>query len=134
MVTTKVTNTSKFDVEIKEGNAGVYSTVGVVEPNKSLCLTINEHATYREYWCAMQPSATGEKVILTSDDCAECEEVEIFIDDGGQLAWKPVQKRNHGRLVPTDKTLAIFFGWVRSFFKKASVDSQPPPVKPQAPK
>jgi len=124
MVTTKVTNTSKFDVEIKEGNAGVYSTVGVVKSEHSLWLTINEHATYREYWCAMQPSATGEKVILTSDDCAECEEVEIFID-GGQLAWKSVQKRNQKRLVPNDKTLANFFGWVRSFFKRENSPNGP---------
>jgi hypothetical protein len=118
MVTTKVTNTSDFAVEIKEGNAGVYSTVGVVKSKNSLCLSINEHATYREYWCAMQPNATGEKVILTSDDCAEHEEVEIYIDARGQLAWKPVKPRNPKRLVPNDETLANIVGWFRGLFKK----------------
>jgi len=117
MVTTKVTNTSKFDVEIKEGNAGVYSKVGVVEPNKSLCLTINENATYREYWCAMQPSENGEKVILSSDECAEHAEVEIYIGAGGQLAWKSVKSRGHG-LRPTDATLGNVFGWFGNLFKK----------------
>lgn len=119
MVTTRVTNRSEVDVEIKEGNAGVYSKVGVVKHNDSLCLNLNEHATYREYWCAMQPNATGEKVILTSDDCAEYEEVEIYIGAAGQLAWKPVRDRKSVRL-PSDARFEKIFGWFSNwnFFKK----------------
>lgn len=116
MVTTIVTNRSNVDVEIKEGNAGVYSTVGVVEPGKTLSLNLNEHATYREYWCAMQPSE-GEKVILTSDDCAEYEEVEIYIGAARQLAWKPVRERKSVRLA-SDARFEKIFGWFLNFFKK----------------
>ena len=110
MVTTKVVNISDVSVEIKEGNAGLYSKIGDVPPHSSLNLSVNPHATYREYWCAVQPNDTGETVVLTSDDCAEYEEVEIYIETG-KLAWKPVRNRKQGGR-PTDAKLVGILRWL----------------------
>ena len=93
MVTTKVTNRCEVLIEIKEGNVGVCAIVGRVKPGSSLRLTVSELATYREYWCAAKANDTGEKVLLTSGDCMEFKEGEIYIDEYGKLAWKPVRKR-----------------------------------------
>ena len=118
MVKTRVINNSKVSVEINEGNAGVYTKYADVPPHSSHILYVNEHATYREYWCAVQPNDTGGNVLLTSDDCAELEEIEIYIDDEtGKLQWKPGKNRNkNGR--PTDAKLVEFVQWIRSFFRQ----------------
>lgn len=117
MVTTKVINNSDSSVEIKEGNAGVYCRIGEVLAHNSLTLTVNQHATYREYWCATQPN-DGEKVILTSDDCVECEEVEIYMASG-RLAWKKLKlRKKQGQ--HADANIIRFFTWIGGLFKKAS--------------
>ena len=88
-----MTNRCEVLVEIIEGNVGVYAIVGRVKPGSFLRLTVSELAVYREYWCAAKPNDTGERVLFTSGDCMEFKEVEIYIDEYGKLAWKPVRKR-----------------------------------------
>lgn len=111
---TTVKNSSGVLVEIKEGNAGVYSKVGDVEDGGFLRLDVNEHTTYREYWCAVQPRGN---VILTSDDCTEHEEVEIYMNEKGQLAWKSnKQRKSEGRT--NDENLVKLYRWFLGFFSK----------------
>ena len=114
MVTTKVTNDCIVFVEIKEGNAGVYSNVGKVEPKESLYLTVSEQATYREYWCVKDK---GEEVFLTSDDCVEWEDVKIYMNETGKLAWVGTKERTSVRL-PNDEKLNGYLGRVVNFVKK----------------
>ena len=116
MVTTTVINHSGSGVEIKEGNAGVYSMVGVVANGDSRSLTINPQATYREYWCALAPNDTGGNVILASDDCETNEVVEIYMK-GGKLAWRSIKSRGSGHL-PTDEKFRGIFGRMWGFLRK----------------
>lgn len=110
---TTVMNISGVLVQIKEGNAGVYSNVGEVAHGASLRLNINEHTTYREYWCAVQQ---GGNVILTSDDCTEYEEVEIYMKDN-ELAWQGSKPRKTDRR-SNDESLVRLYRWFLGFFNK----------------
>jgi len=85
--TTKFVNATTIPFALKEGNGGVYTHVcnlGVNAPNNQHSIEIDHNATYREYVVAT--GIQGQKVLVTSDDCAEYSTIRI-VEDGVQNAY-----------------------------------------------
>lgn len=117
MGTTTVINKSHCVIEIEEGNAGVWSKIATVEPNKSYRLTLNPNATYREYLLfhvVVNPLGstppTRKKVTLTSDDFLGISEIEILVHpETEEFIMKKVEKTRSQGL--TDGHLIDFVKW-----------------------
>lgn len=109
MYKTKVTNESKNTIILKEGNAGVYSALGKLHKDESMTLEVSANATYREYWFAVDPGTSGDKIILTSDDCLGLKEVKIT-EEADKIIWKgtPRKKSEPG---PKSKDSFISRAW-----------------------
>ncbi|KAG0607978.1 hypothetical protein M758_8G068500 [Ceratodon purpureus] len=92
MVTTTFVNKTKIDFKLKEGNAGVYRDLAVLQgvdehgeprrPDGQHTVTLDVHATYREYTVV----ATGQKtkksrVLVSSDMCQDNSVINIICND-----------------------------------------------------
>lgn len=86
--TTKFVNATTIPFALKEGNAGVYTHVcnlGVKAPHNQHSVEIDHNATYREYVVAT--GIHGQKVLVTSDDCAEYSTIRIIKGDDVQNTY-----------------------------------------------
>jgi len=98
---TKVLNDTDSIIELKQGSANVFHLLHKLPKGKSYDIKVDESATYREYWCAMQPnSSPGERVVFSSDDCTEYNKVTIYKDKTGKYAWTGTEKRGTWRNTP----------------------------------
>ncbi|KAG0562730.1 hypothetical protein KC19_9G167900 [Ceratodon purpureus] len=80
---TNVTNKSAVRIVLKQGSANIYSKLSTLQPDghadSVYTISLESNTTYREYWCAVQPGSEGDdRVIFSSDDCAEYKEVKII--------------------------------------------------------
>ncbi|KAG0601374.1 hypothetical protein M758_11G105600 [Ceratodon purpureus] len=103
MVTMKVKNSLKEEkdvnnvVNIKEGNAGVFTTKASVKPGQTYALKLDPNATYREYVLITVANVPVGKT-FSSDDALEYKEIEVK-KKGDQYVWEPTNsetKSNHG--------------------------------------
>lgn len=86
MVTTKVVNDTDSEIDVREGNVGVYvplQTLSKRGSKTSSCnINVDTNATYREYWIAALADNTGKKpIVVTSDDCIDNSVLTIKFDD-----------------------------------------------------
>ncbi|KAG0557204.1 hypothetical protein KC19_11G110200 [Ceratodon purpureus] len=92
MVTVKVKNSlSKEEIDnvvnIKEGNAGVFTTKASVKPGQTYTVELDPNATYREYvLITVANIPVGDT--FSSDDAQEYNEIEVK-KDGDRYVWKP---------------------------------------------
>jgi hypothetical protein len=93
MYKTKVTNTSNNTIILKEGNAGEYSAIGTLHKDESMIMSVSANATYREYWFAVDPGTSEDKIILTSDDCMDLKEIKIF-EKANKIGWTGTPRNN----------------------------------------
>ena len=92
MVTTTFVNKTAIDFKLKEGNAGVYrdlavltgvdASAGLPRPDGQFTVTLDVHATYREYTVV----ATGQKtkksrVLVSSDMCQDNSVINIILNE-----------------------------------------------------
>lgn len=89
MWTTKFINGTDEKLEVKEGNAGVYSKIAIVGPGGSCDVKCDPNATYREYWVGT--NASGMVVTINSDDCADSEAITV-VDRMGNIVKTPRPK------------------------------------------
>ncbi|KAG0565335.1 hypothetical protein KC19_8G183000 [Ceratodon purpureus] len=90
---TVLRNATKGTVVLREGQVGVLRRVCEIPAGETHKVRSNLTATYKEYWCALQPSSNDDKFILTSDDCIDWREIEIITTDdtvGKKFLWKGV--------------------------------------------
>jgi len=101
---TRVFNDTEAVIELKQGSANVFHLLHSLPKKKSYDIKVDESATYREYWCAVQPiqpdNTTAERVVFSSDDCAEFSKVRIYKDDHGKYAWEGTVQRGTWRNTP----------------------------------
>lgn len=90
MIITKIHNNTNSVVTLREGQVGVLRKVCEIQPGGCHQVRSNLTATYKEYWCAVQPSVANDKFILTSDDCIDWKEIEIRPkeNDKTKFEWK----------------------------------------------
>ena len=105
---TKIVNKTHCFLEVREGNAGVYSSVGEIRPGESLTFSINENATYREFWIRTLPD--GVILTLTSDDMVEFGVITIIGQDEN-IQWEPTEKRTYSGRPPLSR-LSRFLEWL----------------------
>lgn len=86
MFKTKVTNESNNTIILKEGNAGEFCALGTLQKDASMTMSVSANATYREYWFAVDPGTSEDKIILTSDDCMDLKEIKI-IEEDNKIGW-----------------------------------------------
>jgi hypothetical protein len=111
---TEVVNETDVIITLKQGSAGVYSVVGQVQPKKTYRIRVDESATYREYWCAVQPTPDPdqENVVFSSDDCIEFKKVRIYEvgHQSGRYKWEGISRQEISKpakpLQPTQAELA----------------------------
>lgn len=110
--TTKFVNATATTFALKEGNAGVYTHVcnlGVNAPDNQHSVEIDHNATYREYVVAT--SIQGQKVLVTSDDCAEFSRIEIIKNDD---VLNPYTYKGYERADAKGKSEGSgLFGWLK---------------------
>ena len=97
MLITKFINGTKEVLEVKEGNAGIYSKIATVQAGESCDVYCDPNATYREYWVGTNSS--GMVVTITSDDCADSETITV-VDQMGKIKKEKRQPLGHRRAVP----------------------------------
>jgi hypothetical protein len=95
---TKVINRTGSAVQLTMSTGGIQSQESMrpVENNAPYTISIDANATYREYWCAVQPGNRDNLVILSSDDCAEYSEVTL-VAKNGKYAWQGTRFRDARR-------------------------------------
>jgi hypothetical protein len=96
MPKTKVVNDTGSSISLKEGTAGVYRTLcpNLLDGN-AYTIKVDPNATYREYWCAVLLD-DDKRVVLSSDDCMEYEEVHIKLkEDKTTYTWDAFKRRSH---------------------------------------
>lgn len=93
MYTTKVTNASNSTIILKEGNAGEFCALGTLHKDESMTMKVSANATYREYWFAVDPGPSEDKIILTSDDCMDLKEIKI-IEEENKITWTGTSRKN----------------------------------------
>ena len=86
MVTTRVVNDTESEIDVKEGNVGVYIPLQTLSKrgskNSSCIIHVDTNATYREYWIAALADNTGKKpIVVTSNDCIDNSILTIKFDD-----------------------------------------------------
>lgn len=99
---TKVSNDTDAVIELKQGSANVFHLLHSLPKGKTYNIKVDESATYREYWCAVQPVPAGnpaaaERVVFSSDDCAEYSKVRIYKDKNDKYTWEGTEKRGAWR-------------------------------------
>lgn len=96
---TKVINNTGYEVILKLSTGGVISKLRdePLPQGEHYYISIDLTTTYREYWCAVQPNTSHDKVILSSDDCAQFSEVTLFAETlatGTRYNWKGTRSRS----------------------------------------
>jgi len=110
MVATEIVNGTGGSLSLKEGNAGVYRDIKVLEKDKKHVIEIDPNATYREYVVVSTPS--GNKVFVTSDDCIDNSVITIVVEEG-KYVFEAVPR---GDVKPADEGEGgIFSKFVRRF-------------------
>lgn len=76
MVKTTLVNDTDSEIDVKEGNVGVYIPLQTLSKrgskNSSCVIHVDTNATYREYWIAALADNTGKRpIVVTSDDCID---------------------------------------------------------------
>jgi len=104
MVATEIKNGTTEKLSLKEGNAGVYRDIKVLEPGKKHTIEIDPNATYREY--VVVSTLIGNKVFVTSDDCIDNSVITIVVKDG-KYVFDPVPRKE---ATPADQSQGSFFG------------------------
>lgn len=106
MVTTIFENATDLEFNLKEGNAGVYTNIATLHPNKQNThnVDIDPNATYREYVVAT--GVEGQKVFVTSDDCADNERITIV--KKGDTYDKEVVVRGNTNNTPEQRLKRFF--------------------------
>ena len=74
MLKTRFHNKTSEEVELKEGNGGVYSFLQNLKSNDHYDVVFDPNATYREYWVG---SNSKGSITISSDDCVENENITI---------------------------------------------------------
>lgn len=113
MVTTVFDNATDLEFSLKEGNAGVYTNIATLQPNQKNThnVDIDPNATYREYVVAT--GVEGQKVFVTSDDCADNEQITI-IKNGDGYGMKFVKRdTSKASAVQPTKRFFLFDFFVR---------------------
>jgi hypothetical protein len=90
---TKVINLTKYEITVKEGNAGIFSKLQTLAPWQgtttkpdSCKIEVDQNATFREYWMVLPPEHQNlPKIIVTSDDCVDSKEIKISYDDAKRI-------------------------------------------------
>ncbi|KAG0589253.1 hypothetical protein M758_1G006500 [Ceratodon purpureus] len=126
MVTTKVVNDTDSEIDVKEGNVGVYIPLQTLSKkgskNSSCTITVDTNATYREYWiAALADNSTGRKpIVVTSDDCIDNSILTIKFDDKEKEYFCHKTARNHlarsATSTGTASSRAPPKGWKERFF------------------
>jgi len=85
MVKTKVVNDTTSEIDVREGNVGVYIPLQTLSKkgskNSSCVIQVDTNATYREYWIAALADNTGKRpIVVTSDDCIDNSVLTIRFD------------------------------------------------------
>jgi hypothetical protein len=115
--TTKFVNGTTTPFALKEGNAGVYTHVcnlGVKAPNNQHSIEIDHNATYREYVVAT--GIQGQRVLVTSDDCAEYSTIKIVkCDDHNTYKFEGVNRAD----AKGKSEGSGLFGWLKFWNRKA---------------
>ena len=89
MLSTRFHNKTTEEVELKEGNGGVYSSLKTLKSNDHYDVVFDPNATYREYWVG---SNSKGSITISSDDCVEHD--DITITDGPKADMKRRSKQN----------------------------------------
>jgi hypothetical protein len=108
MVATEIKNGTDGNLYLKEGGAGVYRDIKVLDPGKKQIIEIDPNQTYREY---LVVSTTGDKVFVTSDDCIDNSIITIIVRDG-KYVFDAVPR---GEAKPADQSQG---GFVAKILKK----------------
>jgi hypothetical protein len=105
---TKVINETREKIDLREGSANVFHSRHTLQPKgshgSSFTIRLESATTYREYWVAVtqgpqrnpQPGSQ-DRVIFSSDDCADWKVVEIFEEVSGQnktYNWRGTTRRS----------------------------------------
>ena len=87
MVSTTFVNKTSIDFKLKEGNAGVYRDLAVLKgvdadgqprPDGQHTVTLDLHATYREYTVVATGQKTKKRVLVSSDMCQDNSVISII--------------------------------------------------------
>ena len=86
---TKVLNHTKYEITVKEGNAGIYSPLQTLKPfhgattkPDSCTIEVDQNATFREYWMVLPLEHQNlPKMVVTSDDCVDSKSITIKYSD-----------------------------------------------------
>ena len=92
-MTMKVVNDTDSEIDVKEGNVGVYIPLQTLSKtgskNNSCTIPVDTNATYREYWIAALANNTGIKpIVVTSDDCIDNSVLTIKFDGENYICDK----------------------------------------------
>lgn len=122
MVTTVFDNATDIEFNLKEGNAGVYTNIAKLLPNKQNKhnVDIDPNATYREYVVAT--GVEGQKVFVTSDDCADNEKITIVKNGDGfdmEVVARDTNRRTPDQRMKRFFLIDFFLGiWNRFILRK----------------
>lgn len=124
MVTTKVVNDTDSEIDVKEGNVGVYISLQTLSKrgskNSSCTIPVDTNATYREYWIAALANNTGKKpIVVTSDDCIDNSVLTIKFDGENYVCDKTARNqlaRSASTTATSNNVKAPAKGWKERFF------------------
>jgi len=68
-----------YSLELKEGNAGVFSKLGQLKDGASFTISIDTNATYREYLIG---SSISHPLIITSDELIDFKVITVILKNG----------------------------------------------------
>jgi hypothetical protein len=86
MVITTIINDTTQVFRIIEGNAGVYSTYGQLDPGQTISMKYPSNATYLEY--SFIDEAHEEVRITLMDEFLDCMMITLYVTHNGSLACR----------------------------------------------
>jgi hypothetical protein len=93
MTRVRLKNNLEEQVEVQEGNAGVYTSKVIIQRNANYDLDLDQNATYREYILITLPGKSKLEA-FSSDDIADVKEIVIEKDEGtGIVSWRGVRSK-----------------------------------------
>jgi hypothetical protein len=93
MTRVRLKNNLEDQVEVQEGNAGVFTSKVTIKGNGNYNLDLDQNATYREYILITLPDKSKLDV-FSSDDIAGVKEIVIEKDKGtGKVSWHAVRSQ-----------------------------------------
>jgi len=105
MVKTKVVNDTTSEIDVREGNVGVYIPLQMLSKkgskNSSCVIQVDTNATYREYWIAALADNTGKRpIVVTSDDCIDNSVLTIKYEGGQYVCAKTPRNAKSQKSAP----------------------------------